>query len=98
MPPPGLTSAAAAERLRADGPNVLPPARRDSPVRRFLHELTHFFALMLWAAAGLAVLAGMPQLSVAVVAVVVLNAVFSFIQEARADRAAERLKTLLPRR
>ena len=94
----GLTSAAAAERLRTDGPNVLPQVRRNSPVRRFLHELTHFFALMLWVAAGLAVLAGMPQLSIAIVAVIVLNAVFSFIQESRADRAAERLKSLLPAR
>lgn len=95
-PQRGLTSAVVAERLRADGPNVLPAARRHSALRRFLHELTHFFALMLWAAAGLAVLAGLPQLSVAIVAVVVLNAVFSFIQESRADRAAERLQTLLP--
>ena len=31
-------------------------------------------------------------------AVIVLNAVFSFIQESRADRAAERLKSLLPAR
>ena len=94
----GLTTAVAAERLLADGPNVLPSARRHSPVRRFLRELTHFFALMLWVAAGLALVAGMPQLAVAVVAVVVLNAVFSFVQESRADRAAERLKSLLPAR
>jgi magnesium-transporting ATPase (P-type) len=92
----GLTSAAAAERLRREGPNLLPPARKHSPLRRFVGELTHFFALMLWVAAGLAVLAGIPQLSVAIIAVIVLNAVFSFIQESRADRAADRLATLLP--
>ena len=95
-PTPGLTSAQAAERLRVDGPNVLPRPRRRSAVRRFLDELTHFFAIMLWVAAVLAVIAGIPQLGVAIVAVIVVNAVFSFIQESRADRAAERLTSLLP--
>ena len=51
---------------------------------------------MLWVAAALAALAGIPQLTIAVVAVIVLNAAFSFVQEARADRAAERLSGLLP--
>ena len=92
----GLTSAEAAERLRRDGPNVVPRPRRRSVVRILLDELTHFFALLLWVAAVLAWIAGMPALTVAVVAVIVLNAVFSFIQQARADRAAERLSALLP--
>jgi magnesium-transporting ATPase (P-type) len=35
---------------------------------------------------------------VAIVAVIVLNALFSFLQESRAGRAAERLRGLLPRR
>jgi magnesium-transporting ATPase (P-type) len=92
----GLTSAQAAETLHRDGPNALPEPRRRSVLRMMLGELTHFFALLLWAAAVLAWIAGMPALTVAVVAVIVLNAVFSFIQQARADRAAERLSALLP--
>ena len=92
----GLTSAQAAERLRADGPNTLPAPRRPSALRRFIGELTHFFALMLWGAAALSFVARIPQLGIAIVAVVLLNAVFSFIQESRADRAAERLTAMLP--
>ena len=92
----GLTSAEAAQRLARDGPNVLPPPRRPSPLRRFVKELTHFFALMLWVAAVLSLIAGLPELSIAIVLVIVLNALFAFIQESRADRAAERLMTLLP--
>ena len=92
----GLTSAQAAERLARDGSNALPPPRRPSALRRFSKELTHFFALMLWVAAILGFVAGMPQLGTAVIAVIVLNAVFAFIQESRADRAAERLRGLLP--
>ncbi|MBK9180485.1 MAG: cation-transporting P-type ATPase [Acidimicrobiales bacterium] len=94
----GLTSAEAAERLRRDGPNVLPPPARRSPWKELAHQLVHFFALMLWVAAGLAFVAGMPQLGVAIAVVVVVNGTFAFIQESRAERAAEKLADLLPRR
>ncbi|HEX6335330.1 MAG TPA: cation-transporting P-type ATPase [Jiangellaceae bacterium] len=96
MPAGGLSSADAATILERDGPNTLPTPRRPPAVWRFARQLFHFFALMLWGAAGLAVLAGMPQLSVAIVAVVVLNGTFAFVQEYRADRAAERLGALMP--
>ena len=62
----GLTSAEAIRRSRQDGPNVLPkpPSR---PAWRVLGaQLVHFFALMLWCAAVLAAVAGMPQLGVAI--------------------------------
>ena len=95
---PGLTSAEAAFRLRTDGPNVLPVARGPSPVRLLLAQLVHFFALLLWGAAALAALAGMPQLAVAIAVVVVLNGVFAFLQEWRADRAGARLRDMLPAR
>ncbi len=92
----GLTSTAAADRLRADGPNVLPIARPAAAWRKLLAELTHFFALMLWVAAVLALFAGMPQLAVAIVVVIVVNGVFAFVQEERAEKASERLRDLLP--
>jgi magnesium-transporting ATPase (P-type) len=59
-------------------------------------QLTHLFAAMLWVAAGLALLAGMPQLAAAIVVVVIVNGVFAFLQEFRADRAASRLRELVP--
>jgi calcium-translocating P-type ATPase len=96
--PVGLTSAVAAERLRADGPNSLPHARPPSAWRQFGAELVHFFALLFWAAAALAFVAGLPELGIAVIAVVVLNALFAFFQQRRAERAAEQLRDLLPRK
>ena len=57
--------------------------------------MTHFFAVMLWVAALLALVAGMPQLAIAIVVVVLLNGIFAFVLEYRADRAGGRLADLL---
>jgi magnesium-transporting ATPase (P-type) len=92
----GLTVREAADRLARDGRNILPSAGRPHPVREFLAQLTHLLAVLLWVAAGLALLAGMPPLAVAIVVIVVLNAGFAFWQEHRADRSTERLRSLLP--
>jgi calcium-translocating P-type ATPase len=59
-------------------------------------QLFHFFALLLWAAGGLAIVAGMLELGVAIFLVIVVNGVFAFVQEHRAERAAQRLSVLLP--
>jgi calcium-translocating P-type ATPase len=92
----GLTAAEAARRLAVEGPNLLPSPRRPPPWRPLVRQLTHFFALLLWVAAGFAVLARVPQLAVAIIAVIIINGVFAFVQEHKADRAADRLRDLLP--
>ncbi|WP_139005473.1 cation-translocating P-type ATPase [Arthrobacter crystallopoietes] len=92
----GLSAEEAAGLLAADGPNVLPQMRPVPRWRRAAAEFTHFFALLLWVAAALAFVAGMPQLGVAVMVVVIVNGVFSYAQEARAERAASKLRAMLP--
>lgn len=94
----GLSTAEAERRSVASGRNRLPEPRRTPWPRRLAGELTHFFAIMLWVAAVLAFVAGLPQLGVAIAAVVLLNGIFAFVQESRADRAAERLRGMLPTR
>ena len=94
----GLSRAEVALRTARDGPNAVPRPRRPSRLRALAAQLTHFFALLLWAAGVLAMIAGMPQLGVAIFVVVVLNGAFAYAQEARAEHAAERLRDLLPRR
>lgn len=94
----GLTTEEAAARLAADGPNVLPVSRPPPAWRLFVGQLTHFFAVMLWIAGVLAFLAGLPALGIAIFVVVVVNGAFAFTMEHRADRAAARLRDLLPQR
>ncbi|MGH3506090.1 MAG: HAD-IC family P-type ATPase, partial [Nocardioidaceae bacterium] len=92
----GLSSSDVEERRRSGGPNELPPPPRPHPVLMLLNQTTHLLAVLLWVAAGLALLAGTVPLAVAIVVVVLLNAAFAFAQEYRADRAAEKLRSLLP--
>ncbi|KIS29117.1 haloacid dehalogenase [Arthrobacter sp. SPG23] len=92
----GLSSEEAAFRLRQIGPNRLPEGHTVPRWRKLLAELTHFFAIMLWVAAGLAYVAGMPQLAVAIVVVILVNGLFAYIQQERAQRAASKLRELLP--
>ena len=99
----GLDAAEAARRLREFGPNRIEEVAGRPLWLRFLREFTHFFALILWVAAALALFAetrdpgsGMWQLGVAILAVIAINGVFSFLQEYRAERAIAALRRLLP--
>lgn len=99
----GLTPAEAARRLGEYGPNHIEEVGAEAQGRRFVREFTHFFAIILWVAAGLAFYAesksggeGMWQLGVAIVAVILINGCFSYWQEYRAERAIDALRKLLP--
>jgi potassium/sodium efflux P-type ATPase len=92
----GLSADEARVRLARAGPNLLPENRGPSLARQLLDQMFHFFAAMLWAASVLAFLGGMPQLGVAIVVVIVVNGLFSFAQEYRAERAVLALSALLP--
>lgn len=92
----GLSSAEAAQRLTQFGANKLPEAGTVPGWRKLLGELTHFFAILLWCASVLAYLAGMPQLAIAIVVVILVNGIFAYIQQERAQHAASKLRELLP--
>jgi magnesium-transporting ATPase (P-type) len=95
-PTTGLTADEARRRLATDGPNVLPEEAPPPWWHSLLGQLTHFFARLLWIAGALAFVAGLPQLGAAIYVVVVINGVFAFVQERRAERAAQALRELLP--
>ncbi|MBI5005613.1 MAG: cation-transporting P-type ATPase [Nitrosomonadales bacterium] len=100
----GLSQAEAAQRLAQHGANRLEAIAARSLPFKLLREFTHFFALILWLAAGLAFFAehrqpgqGMATLGWAVVGVIIVNGLFSFWQEYRAEKALAALRDLLPR-
>ena len=92
----GLSSREAAERLKRTGPNAIRAAAGKPLYLKLLANFTHLMALLLWTGGAMAFLGGMPQLGWAIWAVVLINAVFSFWQEYRAEKAVEALRKLLP--
>ncbi|WP_146339745.1 cation-transporting P-type ATPase [Nesterenkonia sp. NBAIMH1] len=96
--PAGLSSREAARRLQAAGPNHLIRGETRRRSRELLKQLIHPLALLLWAAALLSAVTGTAELAIAIVAVILLNAVFAFVQELHAERAVEALASYLPER
>ncbi|MFC7277704.1 cation-translocating P-type ATPase [Paractinoplanes rhizophilus] len=92
----GLGAREAARRLTVYGPNELSRRRGRSWVAELLAQFTQPLAVLLMVAAALAWLGGTPELAIAVVAVILLNAGFAFVQERQAERAVEALAAYLP--
>ncbi|MET9633254.1 cation-transporting P-type ATPase [Lentzea sp. NPDC006480] len=92
----GLSEREAARRLVAHGPNELTRRKQRDWPKQLLRQFTHPLALLLWLAAGLAVLAGTTVLGIAIIAVIVLNAALAFVQEQQAEKAVEALAAYLP--
>jgi P-type Ca2+ transporter type 2C len=94
--PQGLTQAEAAERLQQFGSNVISEVRGKPLIFQFLANFTHLMAILLWVGGVVALIARMPELAIAIWLVNVINGVFSFWQEYRAERAIRALRQLLP--
>ncbi|OLZ62758.1 magnesium-transporting ATPase [Streptomyces amritsarensis] len=94
--PAGLSSREAARRLAVYGPNEVRPAAKTGVLQELLRQLAHPLALLLWAAAALAFIAGIDVLGWAIVAVVLVNAAFALVQERQAEKAVETLARYLP--
>lgn len=99
----GLTEEEAKRRLAEFGFNEIKEKKKKPLPIKLFSQLIHFLAILLWIGAGLAFLSeylhpgeGMITLGIAIVAVIFINAIFTFIQEYRAEKALEELKKLLP--
>ncbi len=101
--PEGITAEEAVRRRSEYGPNEIREVHGRSLVMRLASQFTHFLALLLWFAAGLCFLSeylhpgeGLLRLGIAILAVIFINAIFTFIQEYRTEKAIEELRKMLP--
>ena len=93
----GLTTEEAGRRRGLAGANTIKKIRASTLLIDFLQNLFYnLFAILLWAGGIMSFIAGMPELGWAIFLVILINAVFSFMQEYKAEKAVEALTKLLP--
>ncbi|MEK9178229.1 MAG: HAD-IC family P-type ATPase, partial [Patescibacteria group bacterium] len=90
----GLTTSEAEERLRRFGKNVLPQEKRFRAISIFFSQLPTFINLILFAAGVLAFVIGDKTDSILIFTILILNSLFGFVQEYRAEKALQKLKKL----
>jgi magnesium-transporting ATPase (P-type) len=91
----GLTSDEASTRLKTFGPNRLPEPARKSALLRFL---TQFHNVLIYVLLASAVVTGALQHWVdtgVILGVVIANAIVSYIQEGRAEKAMDAIRNML---
>ena len=94
--PEGLTQAEIKERQNRFGRNRILKVKGKPLVLKLLANFTHLMALLLWIGGAVGFMAKMPQLGLAIWTVNLINGVFSFWQEYKAEKATEALLQLLP--
>ncbi|MDH4233156.1 MAG: HAD-IC family P-type ATPase, partial [Nitrospirota bacterium] len=90
----GISSDEARRRLQEYGPNELKQKKKKTPLMMFLDQFRDFMILVLIAAALISGFIGELSDTIAIIVIVVLNAVIGFIQEYRAEKAMEALKKM----
>jgi P-type Ca2+ transporter type 2C len=91
----GLTIAEAEERLARYGKNVISEVG-EKRLSALAANFTHLMALLLWAGGLIAFFAGLLQLGMAIWMVNLINGIFSYWQEYRAEKATKALRAMLP--
>ncbi len=99
----GLSSTEAQKRLEKSGENILSVKNQQSIIIKFLKQFNNFFAILLIIGGCLAFIAeylqpgqGNVYISIALFIVVLLNAIFTFIQEYQSEKIMESFKKMLP--
>ncbi|MDP1758791.1 MAG: HAD-IC family P-type ATPase, partial [Thermodesulfovibrionales bacterium] len=90
----GLSSDEAQRRLAEYGPNELKEKEKRTLFMMFLDQFKDFMILILIGAAIISGIIGEPADTIAIIVIVVLNAVIGFIQEYRAEKAMAALKKM----
>ena len=90
----GLNLREARLRLEQHGANKLHEAQKDSAWTIFMRQFNDFITIVLMVTTAISALLGEVVDSVAILAIIVLNAGLGFIQEYRAEKSLDALKQL----
>ncbi len=90
----GLSGSDVLERLHEHGHNVLVEKKKKTVLLMFLDQFKDFMIIVLLAAAAISGLIGEASDTIAIIVIVILNAVIGFVQEYRAEKAMAALKRM----
>lgn len=90
----GLTDEEAAKRLEEYGKNEIEKRKPISPFKIFLRQFTSFIVIILFAAIAISLLIGERLDAIVIAIILVLNGIFGFVQEYKAEKAIESLRKL----
>ncbi|MDO8282944.1 MAG: cation-translocating P-type ATPase [Thermodesulfovibrionia bacterium] len=90
----GISSEEAAKRLGEYGPNELKEKAKKTPLMMFFDQFKDFMIMVLIAAAVISGFIGEVSDTIAIIVIIVINAVIGFIQEYRAEKAMAALKKM----
>lgn len=90
----GISSEEAKRRLVEYGYNELKEKKKKHPAIMLLDQFKDFIIMVLIAAAIIAGILGKPTDAIAILAIVILNAVIGFVQEYKAEKAMAALKKM----
>src|ERR1035437_4323908 len=93
--PRGLTQTEAEQRARTTGPNEVAQERRQSSFTRLLKIIRNPLVILLVALSSISFATGDARAGSIMAGMVVLSVVLRFVQEARADAAAAKLKAMI---
>ena len=90
----GLSNDEARKRLFEYGPNEIKETAKRTPIGMFADQFKDFMIIILIVAAVISGLLGEVADTIAIVVIVILNAIMGFVQEYRAEKAIEALKMM----
>jgi Ca2+-transporting ATPase len=90
----GLSSEEVNEAKKKYGPNRLPEAKKETLLQEFIDQFKSFLVLILIAAAVISAFFGELIDTLAIIAIVILNAILGVTQQRRAEAALEAVKKL----
>jgi magnesium-transporting ATPase (P-type) len=94
----GLSTDQALKQQTSYGLNRINRLKKTPIIFAFLANFVHTMALLLWVGGAIAFIAKMNQLAVAIWLVNLINGLFSFWQEFKAEKATEALLKLVPKK
>lgn len=90
----GLSVSQAKKRLQELGPNKLAETEKESLWTIFSRQFEDFMVIVLMISTAISALLGEVTDAIAILAIIVLNAVLGFVQEYRAEKSLDALKNL----